>query len=73
VTIGGVIGTPRLSLLPTGTDNGPRSLFPCDDIDFTAGKLRVRRAKGGTTGVHPVGGRELRALRKLKCETPAST
>jgi integrase len=44
-----------------------------DDIDFTAGKLHVRRAKGGTTGVHPVGGRELRALRKLKCETPAST
>jgi integrase len=31
-----------------------------DDIDFMAGKLHVRRAKGGTTGVHPVGGRELR-------------
>jgi integrase len=44
-----------------------------DDIDFTAGKLHVRRAKGGTTGVHPVGSRELRTLRKLKCETPAST
>ena len=27
-----------------------------DDIDFMAGKLHVRRAKGG----HPVGGRELR-------------
>ena len=36
-----------------------RSLFP-NDIDFMAGKLHVRRAKGGTTGVHPVGGRELR-------------
>jgi integrase len=31
-----------------------------DDIDFMAGKLHVRRAKGGTTGVYPVGGRELR-------------
>ena len=33
-----------------------------DDIDFTAGKLHVRRAKGGTASVHPIGGRELRAL-----------
>ena len=43
-----------------------------DDIDFTTGKLHVRRAKGGTTSVHPIGGRELRALRRLKRETPAS-
>jgi type 1 fimbriae regulatory protein FimB/type 1 fimbriae regulatory protein FimE len=44
-----------------------------DDIEFTTGKLHVRRAKGGITSVHPIGGRELRALRKLKRETPAST
>src|SRR4029450_12555221 len=43
-----------------------------DDIDFTAGKLHVRRAKGGTASVHPIGGRELRALRRLKREAPAS-
>ena len=43
-----------------------------DDIDFQTGKLHVRRAKGGTASVHPIGGRELRALRKLKRETPAS-
>src|SRR5262249_17575934 len=42
-----------------------------DDIDFAAGKLHVRRAKGGTASVHPIGGRELRALRRLKRETPA--
>ena len=36
------------------------------------GKLHVRRAKGGTASVHPIGGRELRALRRLKRETPAS-
>ena len=44
-----------------------------DDIDFTTGKLHVRRAKGGTASVHPIGGKEIRALRRLKRETPAST
>ena len=44
-----------------------------DDIDFQTGKLHVRRVKGGTASVHPIGGRELRALRRLKRETPAST
>ena len=44
-----------------------------DDIDFAASKLHVRRAKGGAASVHPIGGRELRALRRLKRETPAST
>jgi type 1 fimbriae regulatory protein FimB/type 1 fimbriae regulatory protein FimE len=41
-----------------------------DDIDFTAGKVHVRRAKGGMTSVHPLGGKELRALRRLQRETP---
>ena len=44
-----------------------------DDIDFSAGKLHVRRSKGGQASVHPLGGRELRALRRLKRETPPST
>jgi type 1 fimbriae regulatory protein FimB/type 1 fimbriae regulatory protein FimE len=43
-----------------------------DDIDFQTGKLHVRRAKGGSASVHPIGGRELRALRQLKREAPAS-
>src|SRR6478672_6430409 len=43
-----------------------------DDIDFQTGKLHVRRTKGGTASVHPIGGRELRALRRLKREAPAS-
>src|SRR6516162_11570977 len=42
-----------------------------DDIDFQIGKLHVRRGKGGTASVHPIGGRELRALRRLKREAPA--
>src|SRR5262245_51185780 len=41
-----------------------------DDIDWRTGKLHVRRSKGGLTGVHPIGGRELRALRRLQRETP---
>jgi integrase len=41
-----------------------------DDVDFTTGKLHVRRAKGGTTSVHPLGAKELRALRRLQRETP---
>jgi integrase len=44
-----------------------------DDIDFPSGKLHVRRAKGGAASVHPIGGRELRALRRLQRETPKST
>ena len=39
-----------------------------DDIDFRTGKLHVRRSKGGTASVHPIGGHELRALRRLQRE-----
>src|SRR5262245_64201243 len=41
-----------------------------DYIDWRTGKLHVRRSKGGLTSVHPIGGRELRALRRLQRETP---
>jgi type 1 fimbriae regulatory protein FimE len=41
-----------------------------DDIDFTTAKLHVRRSKGGMASVHPLGGKELRALRRLQRETP---
>src|SRR5262249_16773016 len=37
-----------------------------DDVDFRTGKLHVRRSKGGQPSVHPIGGRELRALRRLR-------
>jgi type 1 fimbriae regulatory protein FimB/type 1 fimbriae regulatory protein FimE len=40
-----------------------------DDIDFSSGKLHCRRSKSGSVSVHPVGGKELRALRRLKRET----
>lgn len=36
------------------------------DVEFESGTLHLRRAKGGTTGTHPLLGDELRALRALK-------
>ena len=42
------------------------------DIDFPSGKLHVRRAKRGAASVHPIGGRELRALRRLQREAGGS-
>jgi integrase len=41
-----------------------------DDINLQAGKLHVRRVKGGETSVHPLGARELGALRRLQREAP---
>ena len=39
-----------------------------DAVDFTHGRLHVCRIKGGSESVHPLSGRELRALRRLKRE-----
>ena len=44
-----------------------------DDVDFTTGRLHVRRAKGGEPGVHPISGKEMRALRRLQRESEPST
>jgi integrase len=44
-----------------------------DDINLRAGKLHVRRVKGGETSVHPLGARELRALRRLQRESPRAS
>ena len=44
-----------------------------DAIDFAHGRLHVNRAKSGSPAVHPLSGRELRALRRLRREQePAS-
>jgi integrase len=40
-----------------------------DQIDFESGNLHVTRRKRGTASTHPISGRELRALRRLKRET----
>jgi site-specific recombinase XerD len=41
-----------------------------DQIDFARGLVHVRRLKNGTPSVHPMGGLEIRALRRLKREWP---
>jgi type 1 fimbriae regulatory protein FimB/type 1 fimbriae regulatory protein FimE len=43
------------------------------DVDLERGNVHVRRVKNGDPSVHPLSGRELRALRRLKREQePAS-
>jgi type 1 fimbriae regulatory protein FimB/type 1 fimbriae regulatory protein FimE len=44
-----------------------------DDIDLATGRIYVRRSKGGLPTVHPIGAKELRALRKLRRNTQGST
>jgi type 1 fimbriae regulatory protein FimB/type 1 fimbriae regulatory protein FimE len=39
-----------------------------DAIDFGRGHMHVSRAKSGSPSVHPLSGRELRALRRLQRE-----
>jgi type 1 fimbriae regulatory protein FimB/type 1 fimbriae regulatory protein FimE len=39
-------------------------------LDLDAGRLVVRRAKGGEAGQHPISGREIRGLRKLRRQQP---
>jgi integrase len=56
--------------------HGLRASEVCDlqwhQIELNAGRLHVRRSKRGTPSVHPIQGDELRALRRLQRETPAS-
>lgn len=40
------------------------------DIEFKSARLHVHRLKGSISGVHPVEGDELRALRRLRTESP---
>src|SRR5262249_28650738 len=43
-----------------------------DQIDFDSAVLHVRRVKNGSPSTHPLDGEELRALRRLKRQTPSS-
>jgi integrase len=44
-----------------------------DQVDFGGGVLHVARSKRGTPSTHPITGRELRALRRLKREAKAQS
>jgi integrase len=39
-----------------------------DALDFSHGRIHINRAKSGSPAVHPLSGRELRALRRLRRE-----
>jgi integrase len=56
--------------------HGLRASELCDlqwhQIELSAGRLHVRRSKGGTPSVHPMQGDEIRALRRLQREQEAS-
>ena len=43
-----------------------------DQVDFARGLLHARRVKSGTPSVQPLGGTELRSLRRLLREQPES-
>ena len=43
-----------------------------DNVDFKTGLLHVSRLKNGINAVHPLRGPELRALRRLKKDYPAT-
>jgi integrase len=43
-----------------------------DQVDLKGGLLHVNRLKQGTPSVHPLRGPEIRALRRLERESPAS-
>jgi integrase len=54
--------------------HGLRASEVCDlqwhQIELDHGRMHVRRAKNGTPSVHPIRGDEIRALRKLRRESP---
>ena len=43
-----------------------------DQVDLDAGLVHINRKKNGTPSTHPLGGAEIRALRKLKRDYPAT-
>jgi len=53
----------------TAYRHGLRALELCglrwDQIDLNYGRQRVRRAKSGIDNVHPLSGKEIRALRQF--------
>jgi integrase len=62
------------TMILTAYRHGLRAAELCalrwDQIDLGNGLLHVRRLKNGTPSVHPIGGEETRALRRLKREEP---
>ena len=72
----GIYGHRDATMLLITYRHGLRASEVCglrwDQIDLNTGRLHVRRAKGGIDNVHPLSGREIRALRQLRRENMES-
>jgi type 1 fimbriae regulatory protein FimB/type 1 fimbriae regulatory protein FimE len=64
-------GTMILIAYRHGLRVGELCALTWDQVDFAQGLLHVARLKHGVPSVHPLGGEELRALRRLRREQPA--
>jgi len=53
---------------PVRSFSGQYPIERWDSVDFGHGRLHVNRAKSGSPSVHPLSGREFRALRRLRRE-----
>jgi integrase len=64
------------TMILIGYRHGLRASELCDlqwhQVELATGRLHVRRAKGGSSSVHPLQGDEIRALRRLQREQGAS-
>jgi len=63
-------GTMILIAYRHGLRVGELCTLTWDQVDFGQGLLHVARLKHGVPSVHPLGGEELRALRRLRREHP---
>ena len=65
------------TMILIGYRHGLRASELCDlqwsQVELTAGRLHVRRAKSGSPSVHPMQGDEIRALRRLQREQGPSS
>src|SRR5262249_5316843 len=65
------------TMILIGYRHGLRASELCDlqwsQVELATGRLHVRRAKNGSSSVHPMRGDEIRALRRLQREQGASS
>jgi hypothetical protein len=69
-------GARDAAMILIGYRHGLRASELCSvqwsEVELDAGRLHIRRAKGGHHGVHPLTGVEIRALRALRRDHPDS-
>lgn len=61
-----------LTMFRHGLRAGEAASLRWSDVDLKAGRIHVRRLKGGNASVHPIYGDELRSLRQLERQRKTS-